>query len=619
MPRGRPRRLPTVSCPDRRHAGSHVKANGTRQLKSGLRRRYVCTPTGYPAHGFTVWAELAEEQPTPQYAPPPACPRHGVSGRVVRYGRYGRAGEVPRQRYRCYPPSVAVGEKPFHTFTPPLAREHVHAGEAHCEECEELRGIHRGEQVAGRTQSWNLRVVAQGLAKLAAGDSYTAVGTWAWAAEGRTRTRPAKLSAAERSWRERARAARQAGEPVPPRPKELLALDARVEPAPRRHRVTSAGEPLPARKRTARTKEANNRWHIAADWVEMYAPVLWEPLHSRLLDSERVEHARRAAMTSEQRLADGRPSVLLLDDVPVQTRAVSDGSGRRVSRRSYFLLAAATVEWPAGAHSPDPGDRYTQLRLLRAYANNSAAAWKLLLHELGYRTGEYEPEFVIADAGTGLRKAVEEYLPATVFVPSLWHASEAVTLALQRTPGAQLLTDEGPALHPELLDHVAWLSATRIREMSPLQWAGWWNDLDALLDRLHLAPEQVHRRRLNYEKVIADMLVEVQRNPGVPLSTGGFETVLRSSAKRMLASRGHGFANIERTNSLCDLVVCRDRGVFTRQSHVVTRLRDAATRHSGWASAPRESADPQPPMPAVYSSLRDPDIIDTLARKRGLA
>jgi hypothetical protein len=624
-----------VPCPIPTHAGSKVTADGTHRAKSGPRRLFLCTPAGYEQHRFTVLLELADERPTAQYAPPPRCPVHGRKGRVVRDGCYGRPEERWRQRYRCYLKLPYAGDDPYvktltrkgwHSFTPPLTREHIHVGEVHCEECDELRGVHHGDERVARAQSWNLRLVAEGLEKLSAGQSYTDVGTWAWRSTARCRTRPAALSsqlrrkqAALKRWRAAARAAEEAGRPAPPMPTTASApVTITTAVAVRRRRVDAAGKVLPPRSRKPRTREANNRWHIAADWCEMYAPVLWQPLHERLLAQERAEHARRAALAPAERLADGRPSVLLLDDQPVNTKALNDGTGRKVSRRSYFVLGAASIEWPPGPGAPEPDDRYTRLRLLRAYPDNTATAWKLLFHELGYRTGVYEPEFVLADAGTGLGKAVAEYLPHAVFIPSLWHVSEAVIEALEKTPGTMRMTDDGRELHPELIEHVAWLSTLRIQTMTIAQWRGWWNDLDTLLTRLGLPYERVARRRDNYREAIEKMLPAVQANPGVPIATGGLETVLRGSVKRMLTGRSHGFANIERTNSLCDLLVCRDHGVFTPLSGVLAALRAEAKRCGGWASAPRESADPQPPMPATYSSLRDRDLVVSLAKARGI-
>ena len=197
------RRHDPVPCPDPLHAGSKVKSVDTRRASSGLRRDYLCRPTVGKRHKFTALIEV-DDEPVPLYVPPPKCPVHGAQGRRVRNGTYGTPGEpTRRQRYRCWPDKPDPDfPKGFHNFTPPLAREHVPTGESHCQACEELRNVHHGEQVAARAQSWNLRVVAEGLEKLASSaETYSSVGRWAWEATGRSRTRPAKLSDAEREGR----------------------------------------------------------------------------------------------------------------------------------------------------------------------------------------------------------------------------------------------------------------------------------------------------------------------------------------------------------------------------------------------------------------------------------
>lgn len=633
VPRGKKLQLDPMVCPNPLHEGSKVTGNGTRRAASGLRRDYRCVPAGAVPHGFAVVIEV-EDQPVPLYAPPPACPVHGRRAVRIRNGTYGKPGEaVRRQRYRCYPstpdPDYPKGR---HNFTPPLPREHVHTGESHCGACEEMRGAHHGDQVVARAQSWNLRVVAEGLEKLASGaDTYSSVGSWAWASTGRSRTRPAKLSDAERErreqvalWEREVRDAEAAGKPQPTRPAGLSLDPLPGAPADRRRRVDADGRQLPARRTpSARSAEARNRWHVAADWVEMYGPVLWQPLHEDLLKAEVAEHARRSAMSEADRATDARPQVLLLDDTPVNSKGVFDGRATLRSRREYFVLGAATIDWPArtaGVPPPAPDDRYTRLRLLRAYPSNESTAWRLLFDELGYESGVREPEFILADAGTGLRRGIADYFQHAVLVPSLFHIHDAlVEVLVDKTPGAVVLGDTGNALHPDLASHLSWLSAERMRLMTDEQWSGWWNDFEVLLGRLGLPVEKLQDRRASYEPSVAAALPALRAHPGVPVSTGGFELLLRKTVKTVLTGRGHAFANIERTNNLFDLVVCRNRGAFADRSSVIAALRTAALQHEGWAAAPREVADPQPPAPATYSSLRDKDLLADLDRSRGAA
>ncbi len=634
---GRRRIHDVVPCPDPLHVGSHVKSTGSRQTGSGLRRDYVCTPKVGTRHKFTVAIEddaEGAEQPVPLFTPPPQCPVHGRKGTRVRNGTYGMpGGEGRRQRYRCRPdPPDPDYENGYHDFTPPLPREHVHTGKTHCEACEEIRGVHHGDQAVARTQTWNLRVVAEGLERLASGaETYSSVGRWAWDTTHRNRTRPAKLSEAERDrraklteWERACKAAERAGLPKPQRPPGVSLKPLPSDTPARRRRLDAAGNELQARRTpSTRSAEARNRWHVAADWVEVYAPVLWEPLAEQLLADEAAEHARRTVMTGRQRSRDGRPQVLLLDDTPVNSKAIFDGRPTRRSRREYFVLGAATIDWPARAGSgppPKPDDRYTRLRLLRAFPSNDAAAWRLLLDELGYEPGVREPEFVLCDAGTGLRRGIADYFQTAVLVPSLFHIHDALTEALvEKTPGALVLSDTGKALHPDLAAHLSWLSGERMRTMTAAQWKGWWDDFEVLLDRLGLPPEKLVERRASYEPQVAAALPALRANPGVPVSTGGFEQLLRRTVKTVLTGRGHAFANIERTNNLLDLVVCRDRGAFSSRSAVITKLRAASLQHEGWAAAPREVADPQPPAPASYSSLRDKELLATLDTARGAA
>jgi hypothetical protein len=329
-------------------------------------------------------------------------------------------------------------------------------------------------------------------------------------------------------------------------------------------------------------------------------------------------------MSEDERSADGRPQVLLLDDIPFQTKGKFDGALTQRMSRDYFVLGAATIVWPERAPAqapPAPDDRYTHLRLLRAYPTNGSASWQLLFQELGFKPGVYEPEFILADAGTGLRRGVTDFFEQAIFVPSLFHIHRALQSALEfQTPGAYLITDKGPALHPDIAAHLGWLTANRLRSIDTKQWNAWWDDFETLLERLGLAPEKIQQRRSTYQESVEQILPALRRNPGVPLSTGGFETILQARVQAVLTGREHGFANIERTNNLLDLVVCRDRGVFNDKPAVIEALRAEALRYDGWSAEPRAVADPQPPIEeGVYSSLRDRSLLLELVRARGSA
>ena len=143
-------------CPQ--HPGSHVVCAERRETKSGPRFVFRCQPAdGSPKHKFTV--VVAGDVPVAVWSPPPVCPKHPDS-HVVRNGTYAITTAKPRQRYRCFPdPSDRTT---FHGFTPWLPRHHVHVGAESCEECEEIRGTHRGDQSVsnasrGRHASWAKR------------------------------------------------------------------------------------------------------------------------------------------------------------------------------------------------------------------------------------------------------------------------------------------------------------------------------------------------------------------------------------------------------------------------------------------------------------------------------
>jgi hypothetical protein len=359
-------------------------------------------------------------------------------------------------------------------------------------------------------------------------------------------------------------------------------------------------------------------WHIAADWTEAFAPVVFEPVEQRLRASALAERARLDALRAAGKPLV-RPQVLLLDDVPVYGRD-RDGSGRSRRDDGFVLLAAAEVVWKDTREDPfalpaGTDERDLKLRLVRAMPKSNTPAWRLLFDELGYA-----PDFVVADAGTGIGRAIEEHFdPArTVFVPSLWHVSNAVRTGLAATKGALVpLPGGGREPLPELREHLARLARDRAIADAG-SWTAWWDELERICRAHRLPLDKVRTRRRNYEQPFATALAALADQPRVPVSTGGLETLLAKRAQPMLALRRTGFGNIERTNRLFDLLIAREHGAFVELGDVIALLRADATPAGGWTVPLRDIADPRPAK-GRYSSLRDNLLVTELAEKRGLA
>lgn len=249
--RGRPRVQPAPPCPVPGHGGSTVVSRGTRETSSGAVRRFRCLLPSGEVHHFSMLVEPVR-QAAPGWTPPPACPQH-PGGHIVRDGTYGTRTVKQRQRYRCIPPDGML-----HSFTPPLPREQVHPGHEQCDECDELRGVHHGEPSVARRHGWPVRLVARGLAELAGGKSYGDTSRWALWQVGRE---PHRTPAA-------------ASEPS--------ADD-----------DDAAGGRKPKNPGSA---AANNCWHVAADWVEAFAPAIYAPVEQRLREQALAERARLDAL-----------------------------------------------------------------------------------------------------------------------------------------------------------------------------------------------------------------------------------------------------------------------------------------------------------------------------------
>jgi hypothetical protein len=574
-----------------KHPGSHVIAHGTDRTRKGLVRRFVCTPATGKRHTFSVLVEADPSQlREARWSPPPGCPEH-PGGKVIRSGVYGRATAKPRQLYRCFPdPS---DRSTFHAFTPALPRDHVHDGEEHCGHCDELRGIHRGETAVARRHSWSSRTVAEGLSRLSAGETYADVSRWARRVSGSTRTRRRDDDGTSGSEQPNGEATDDDVDP-------FFAPDEEAED-------TGPTGAAAKKKPTVTTVEARNWWHIAADWVEAFGPVVFGPVETRLRELALSEWERLDELAAQgQRLE--RPQVVLVDDVPVYGREL-DRTAKGKSRRDagFFVLVAAEVLW-------DSRGPVTKLRLARAMPKSNTAAWRLVFDELGYA-----PDFVVADAGTGIGAAVAAHFdPArTCFVPSLWHLTNRIERALADTRGAFTTTSRGTDLITPIAKHLRLLNRHSGVLNDTAAWAQWWDELEGLLVAHKMPLDKVRTQRRNSEPRMAAALARLATQPDVPVSTGGLETIIAKRIHPMLAGRRQAFANLERTNLLFDLAVARDHGAFDDINTVIAALRADTEPNGGWTVPLRSVADPRP-RGGSYSSLRDATLLADLAADRGL-
>ncbi|MDO8120340.1 hypothetical protein Q6346_03315 [Isoptericola sp. b490] len=516
----------------------------------------------------------------------------------MRDGTYGTRTSRPRQRYRCTP---SDGSRP-HRFTPALPRDHVHPDEEGCASCGELRGFHHGDRAVARRHSWPVSVVARTLADLARGASYADASLRALrAADLDASRRPAHASQGEPG--EDGREPERYRRTRRPKPEAAAAPAGADQPA----------MPVTVRRPSAASRAAASAWHIAADWVAAFGPVVFAPVEAGLRERALAERTRLDELRAAGQPVE-RPQVLVLDDVPVYGRDQRTGKARRDD--GFYLLAAAEVIWGPPPQTPFEFPAASlRLRAVRAMPKSNAACWRQVFAELGY-----EPDFVVADAGTGIARAIGEHFDPsrTVFVPSLWHTARAIENALAQTRGALVsLPGGGKEPLPELRDHLKALR--RDRAIASVEaWRAWWDDLERICRDLHLPLDRIRVRRRNYERPYVTAIAALTGLPEVPVSSGGLETLLAKRVQPLLARRRTSFANIERTNALFDLVVADEHGAFDDPGAVQRLLADDALAHDGWAVPLRDCADPKPEN-GRYSSLRDTLLATERAEKAGLA
>jgi len=147
-----------------------------------------------------------------------------------------------------------------------------------------------------------------------------------------------------------------------------------------------------------RTGELRESHHgqLVADWVELFAPVVFEP-------------HRPAAWPIE--------GSLLLDHLPFRVRAL-DASGRRVPAGRVAFDVFCGVGFSAGK---------PRLWLAQAFASAHPANWSAFLGAL-----PGEPKRVVCDAHGGMLQAIEARWPRTELQQCEWHMQHALDRLLAK-------------------------------------------------------------------------------------------------------------------------------------------------------------------------------------------
>lgn len=535
------RTIAAPSCPDG-HPSSVVHAFGTRARKNGTTRRWRCRYTTEAGAGEHIFTTNVDGSPSPRElldraVPMPQCadPDH-ADWRLDTNGTYDTLAG-PRQRYRCTSPD---DPKVRHTFTAPLPRSVVE-DDTCCDDCQVPTPRHAGAEAATRRLNYPPSVICDVLIDLAEGRSYT----------------HASMRALERMNRPTGRSRSVNGNTVAS--------------------LNAAGSVSPDR-------ELKAHWHISADLLERFAPLVTEPA----FDAIRGEEARYRA--------GGLPVVYVVDEVPVKRNY---GKARQ-SPVVWNALVVSRMSWNRDRHGVLVG-RSSRLVRVRAMPSVTKESWALVMSELD------APDFLIADGATAIESAATDvWGNATVFVPCVWHATRNIR---------KRLTPKGSDLPEKVRDHLYLLTRDLMAAHGTQAVTDWFDELEHACAATDLPMDTVEALRNQYQPLLtrSAAIAQTHANPKVPISNASVENQIATWVDRLTARRGAMFANLARTNLLGDLIVAGANGALLDRHKVITQLRDHSRANNGWAPPPRALVEP-----AGVSSLRDPGTVTELLRQVGL-
>lgn len=582
---GRPRKH-SMTCPKPAHGDGVVTFRGEVQEKApeggktitpardarGTRLKWRCVRPNGDKHQFTTLTG-GDDRVVTSLDPMPACPTHGLAGKVRRHGftstkRKGGEqipGSIARQRYRCVP--TTAGAAP-HCFTAPLPRAKVEARVEFCPACEDQLTVHQGRLSGARGTRLSLSNIVTSTRDLAFGASYSQVG------------------------------------------RDIIVRRSGLDP--QRHTHSAAGGTLSASLPETRTEDWTARqsraaWRLAADLVEQYSPIIWEDTQKAILAREDVQRRiNDDLLTADPEARLVAPIVYVCDEKPVSV-PLRRRDGRRQTKTWYVLTVAELVWHDAADGSPLPTSE-GRLRLARAMPSKSAAAWSLVLADLT------RPDYLVCDKTDGLLAAVRTRWGSKVGVlASTWHIYQNLRDALWEYPTAKTTYHDRTTLLPVLSKHLGQLRRDDAPSLDEDGWARWWDELEAFVVLLGIPATTISRRRTLHQQRIITTYRHIVRQPQLPASNASVEAKIRDELAAFTSSRrAIHFRNVTRTCAALDLRVAASQGAFNDPDGVRELLRRDNEAYNGWAPRPRQIDDPQPLADETAPSgtaLADPSAI----------
>lgn len=389
-------------------------------------------------------------------------------------GRYGKPGHR-RPRYRCYPSGVGGNGQRWHRFTEPLPRQMTVGGL--CLECE--RTVHPSEgPPTPRSYEFAARDIARALKLVGSGVTY----------------------------REAAAEVRRQANRMP--------LDEEG-----RERYSRHGQ-------------------LVADYVEVFAPVVFEP-------------HRRSSWPAGS---------VVVDEVSFRTAGLLPDGKPKPGGGTYLFRVYAAMAYDNG---------FPELVRLQAFLGNTTPEWAQFFSSL-----DGAPDRLVADGHHAIAKAARHAFPEVDYWVSEWHLKQAVERMLVRQ-GQHGDTRIMRALRQSLRNRWMWEHFTVVAHRFGGPRVNKW-----VRDNEQLVLSQLRRKHQPDE-----------RPPFDPYTTGGLETKLRSISD-WLGPRAEALTNRARLDRLLMLMQLNLNG--QDDEHAYTRaIRDWLEARDGYPLARRRIDDPR--------------------------